>query len=165
MKSLSRFPLGAALLALSCAALAHHDGHQDAMAPAGRAQAAPPDGVHAQDCWIRGMPGKLPSAGYFKLVNGGRDKAVLVGASADAYGSAMLHATTDQGGMAAMQHMARIEVPAGGSVEFSPGGYHAMLGKPLRELKPGDSVTLTLSFEQGGALPVQCAVRAPGDVR
>ncbi|MCD0505263.1 copper chaperone PCu(A)C, partial [Bordetella petrii] len=135
------------------------------MAPAATAQAAAPPGLAAQDCRIRNMPKQVPSAGYFTLANHGQHEAVLVGVGSDAYARTMLHASTNEGGMAGMAHVDRIAVPAGGSVQFAPGGYHAMLEKPVHELQPGDQVTLTLAFEAGGALAVPCTVHAPADIR
>lgn len=37
-----------------------------------------------------------------------------------------------------MMHVHEVEVPAGGKVVFSPGGYHVMLMKPARTLAIGD---------------------------
>lgn len=167
MKMLRLLALCGALITLSVPVLAHHDSHGDHEMPAtaSAAKGVPPMGVKALDCWIRNMPNKLPSAGYFKLINSSNHDAVLIGLSSDAYARTMLHTSTKEGGMAGMEHIDRVSVPAGGSVEFSPGGYHAMLEKPARDLQVGNNVTLVLTFEHGNVLPVECAVRAPSTLQ
>lgn len=51
--------------------------------------------------------------------------------------------------------------PAGGAVAFKPGGLHVMLMDLERDLKPGDTFSLTLKFEKAGARSVQVTVRQP----
>ncbi|MBC6934312.1 MAG: copper chaperone PCu(A)C, partial [Chloroflexi bacterium] len=51
-----------------------------------------------------------------------------------------------------------IEIPAGGSVELKPGGYHVMLMQLPRDLLPGQAIMLTLVFESGVELPVAVPV-------
>ena len=58
-----------------------------------------------------------------------------------------------------MRPVKSIPVPAGGTVELKPGGYHIMLLDLKKDLKPGDTVPVTLSFEHGGELRIEAAVR------
>ncbi len=145
----------------------HHDGHahRGAHAPAASAadtSAEPPAQVKVEDCWIRALPGQLPSAGYFKVRNESDQAIALTGVRSEAYGHAMLHATREEGGMSRMVHADAIDVPAGGEFAFTTGnGYHIMLEGAKRPLEVGASETLVFLFDRGGPLPVSCAVKAP----
>ncbi len=120
---------------------------------------AAPAGVAVSDGWFRALPGTLPAGGYFILRNSGAAKAVLTGAESPACGMLMLHKSEDKGGMAAMDMVASLDVPAGGSVSFSPGGYHLMCMDAKPALKPGTTVPVTLTFQGGGRLAATFAVR------
>ena len=58
-----------------------------------------------------------------------------------------------------MQEVAQVLVPAHGSVEFKPGGYHLMLMQPKKNLFSGDLVTLMLKFSDGSELAILANVR------
>jgi len=111
--------------------------------------------------WIRLLPGGAPAGGYFTLRNGAQRPVELVGVSSTAYGSVMMHRTTEAGGMARMQPVDRIEVPAGGEVAFAPGGYHLMLMQPARNIAVGDRIPVTLEFADGRRLTREFDVRGP----
>jgi copper(I)-binding protein len=65
------------------------------------------------------------------------------------------------GGMMTMQPVESIEVPADGSVALEPGGYHVMLLDVKKELVPGDTIEVTLTFERAGEVTVTADVREP----
>ena len=114
--------------------------------------AAAPSALQVSGGWIRLLPGKLPAAGYFTLKNSGKAKIALTGANTPVCGMLMLHKSSDMGGMSSMQDVENVEVPGGGTVNFTPGGYHLMCMDPKPSLKLGASVPVTLSFQ--GAPPV-----------
>lgn len=58
-----------------------------------------------------------------------------------------------------MRPLARFRLPPGGTLEMKPGGYHVMLLGLTRDLHPGDTVAVTLTFEKAGPLTVQAPVR------
>jgi copper(I)-binding protein len=130
-------------------------------APLLRLAAAPaaPTGLAVGDAWFRALPGTLPAGGYFTLRNTGAKEAVLTGAASPACGMLMMHKSESKGGMAAMDMVGTVPVPAGGSVSFAPGGYHLMCMDAKPALKPGASVPVTLSFQDGARLTVPFAVR------
>ena len=111
------------------------------------------------DSWFRALPGNVPAGGYFILSNSGKNKAVLTGAESPACGMMMMHRSSGNGGMASMQHVASLDVPAGGSVSFAPNGYHLMCMQPGVAMKPGGTVPVTLTFEDGAKLSTSFAVR------
>jgi copper(I)-binding protein len=121
---------------------------------AGSAVAAPA----VSNAWIRALPGALPAGGYFTLTNPGPKPVTLTAAQSPACGSLMLHMTHEMGGMAHMMAVDKVDVPAGGSFEFKPGGYHLMCMEP-KALKPGTSIPVTLKFADGSSVTATFAVK------
>lgn len=117
--------------------------------------------VQAKDAWIRWLPRNLPAAGYVSLSNAGDKPVVLDGAASADYASTALHETRNKGGVSEMVHVDKITIPAHGTVAFQPGGYHIMLMKVKKPIKPGDRVAITLLFEGGAKLTVNFEVRNP----
>jgi copper(I)-binding protein len=109
---------------------------------------------------MSGMSGsETNSAVYFVIVNEGSEADTLIGASSDVASNVELHETRIQGDVAEMAPVARVDVPARGSVEFKPGGYHVMLVGLKQDLKEGDTLKLTLRFEKSGEMPLDVPVR------
>ena len=156
------------LLVLAPAAHAQSGGMSGmpGMSPGGsmsgmQASVPAPQGVSARDCWVRLLPGGVPSAGYFTIENSGGQPVSLTGVRSDAFGMAMLHQTSqDQQGRMSMSAVHDVPVPAMGRLAFAPGGYHVMLEKPAKPLHVGDRIALTLLFGNE-ALTTQCDVRSP----
>lgn len=110
--------------------------------------------------WIReAPPGVDVLGGYFTLENLTAKPLTLTGVSSPDFGSVMMHRTVQQGSQESMQEVAKIDLPARGSVEFKPGGYHLMLMQPKKNLYAGDSVTLMLTFSDGSELAIMASVR------
>jgi copper(I)-binding protein len=124
------------------------------------AQDGPP-AVQVKDAWVRWLPGNLPAGGYVTLVNSGDQPASLVKAASPDYADVSLHRSVSVGGASRMTPVDHIGVAPHSSLEFATQGYHLMLAHPTRTLKPGDHVTLTLTFADGAVLRVAFDVRAP----
>ena len=133
----------AALLALGLALLA----------PAGARAAGP---VTVSGGWFRYLLASIPSGGYMTLHNASATPAVLTGASSPACGSLMLHRTESRGGTERMVAVAKVPVPARGTLRFAPGGYHLMCMQP--RMHPHETVPVTLTFEGGGRVTASFTV-------
>jgi copper(I)-binding protein len=120
---------------------------------------AAPSTLRLEDPWIRALPGSLPAGGYFTLHNDGKSAQTLVGARSDACGMLMLHVSENKGGMSAMHEVAGVDVAAGGTLSFAPGGYHLMCMDTKPAIKPGAKVPVTLLFKSGEKLTADFAVR------
>jgi copper(I)-binding protein len=108
--------------------------------------------------WIRALPGDTPAGGYFTLTNPAKTKIALTGAASPACGAIELHMTHKMGTMVHMMPVARVEVAAGGTFAFAPGGFHLMCLQP-KGLTPGTSVAVTLTFADGTHLTAPFAVK------
>lgn len=117
----------------------------------GRAAAGPITVTHA----VLPAPASTAEASAFLVVaNSGSVPAVLRGGSSPVADSVRVHRFT--GGL--MEPAGAVEVPAGGSLRFAPGGLHLMLEGLRRPLAIGDTVSVLLIFEPGGAVAVRMPV-------
>jgi copper(I)-binding protein len=116
--------------------------------------------VAVSDAWFRALPAHLPAGGYFMLHNGSDKTVTLDAASSPACGMLMLHKSEEMSGMASMSDVARIDVPAGGTLKFAPGGYHLMCMNPTALLKQGTNVSVSLHLADGATIAAAFAVRS-----
>ena len=63
------------------------------------------------------------------------------------------------GGMMEMQPVDEIPIPAGETVALEPGGYHVMLLDLAEPLEVGDTIDVTLTFEEADDMTVTAEVR------
>ena len=116
--------------------------------------------LRVEQAWIRLLPGDLPLAGYFEMVNASGSPARLTSAESPGFEGIMLHRSVSEGGSSRMQHVDSVQVPEGGSVRFEPGGYHLMLMKRRTALSIGDRVPITLHFADGRRVTAEFEVRS-----
>lgn len=89
------------------------------------------------------------SGAYMSITNSGEVDVTLVSISAEGVGMVQIHETTvDDNDMASMQEIEDgITISAGETVELAPGGLHAMLMNLESDLVEGDTIALTLTFD------------------
>lgn len=93
-------------------------------------------------------------AGYMMITNSGPEADTLLSVKAD-FPKVMLHKTEEQDGVARMLHMDAVEIPAGATVAFEPGGLHVMfMGLNGDPLERGEKIPATLVFENAGDVSV-----------
>lgn len=141
--------------------------------------------IEVSDAWARTSP-SMASAGaaYMEITNTGDGDDALIGAAVDPGIAATVEIhetvtmesdgggmgsdttmggmgtdTTMGGGMMTMQPVERIDIPAGGSVSLEPGGYHVMFLDLAAPFEAGDSIEITLTFENAGEQVVTAEVR------
>lgn len=115
--------------------------------------------LDVQDAWIRHMIGDRPMAGYLVMSNKSDKDQRLVGASSTAFGAVHIHETVETEGTMSMRPVESVDVPAGGSIEFRPGGHHLMLMQRQEDIEVGDEVTIVLEFEDGRSRSVVFTVK------
>lgn len=72
-----------------------------------------------------------------------------------------MDSTMDSGDMSGemkMQQVMRIELPANTPVALEPGGYHIMLIGLVKPLETGQTISITLTFENAGEVAVEVPV-------
>ena len=113
--------------------------------------------------WARATPGAAKTgAVYLRIASPTADR--LVGLASPVAGKAELHSHVEEGGVMQMRPVeGGLPVPAGGTLELTPGGpLHIMLVELKQKLKAGDSFPLTLLFEKAGAREVSVKVERLG---
>ncbi len=121
---------------------------------AGALAAAP---VSVTGAWTRAtLPHQNEGAAYLTLQSAGGD--TLTDISSPEAGMVMLHQSTSKNGMAGMEDMDSLPLPAGKQVTLAPNGTHLMLMDLKRSLKPGDTLHLSLHFSKGGSQNVAVPV-------
>lgn len=114
--------------------------------------------------WTRATPpGSDVAAGYMTITNTGSEPDVLVGASAEAAESVMIHQSRLANDMVQMDAMPDgVEIKPGSTTALTPGGIHLMWMGVKQPLKAGEWVSGTLVFKRAGILPVRFKVEAMG---
>ena len=104
--------------------------------------------------WTRATaPGMPAAAGFFTVTNSGGETDRLVRASTPAAAMVEIHRSLMVDGVMRMEPVAGgVEIPAGATVEFAPGGLHLMLMHPKEPFALGSTVPMTLEFEQAGSV-------------
>ncbi len=142
-------PLGSSLVPIALLALAgcHHGAPK----------------LRADHGWVRlaAVPGR-PAAAYL-TIHGGAEPARLVAIESTAVGSSELHQSMKTGSMVEMQRLDGLDVPARGEVSFAPGGNHVMLFGVSPQVKPGQTMRLSIRFEKGQPLTLDAKVVSAGD--
>ena len=120
------------------------------------------DNVSVQDPYVRLAPPNAPATGAFMVIKNNGDKDVKV-VKADNPVSKVteLHTHLNDGGVMRMRPVAAIDVKAKGEAVLQPGGLHVMMINLLTPLKEGDSVPITLTFDDGSSKKVDAKVVRP----
>jgi copper(I)-binding protein len=108
---------------------------------------------------MAGMGGANTSVVYLTIANSGDGADKVTAVSTDVAEAVEMHRTEIKNNVASMRAVQAIEVPPKGEVQLNPGGYHLELVNVRRDLRVGDSFTLTLTFEHAGRVAITVAVR------
>lgn len=104
-------------------------------------------------------PGQPNSAIFLQLENKDSKAHALVKATSTVAGAVELHNHVNEGGVMKMRQVEKIDLPAGKTVALKPGSFHVMLIGLKKPLKAGESVDLTLTFEDGTTLATSAPVK------
>ena len=124
------------------------------------------DNVSVQDPYVRLAPPNAPATGAFMVIRNAGDKDVKVVKADNPVSKATeLHTHLNEGGVMKMRPVQAIEIKAKGEAVLKPGGLHVMMIDLKAPLKEGDSVPITLTFDDGSSkqveVPVVRATAAP----
>ncbi len=105
------------------------------------------------------MTGGRNSVVYLTIANTGDGADKLIGVWSAVAGAVEMHRMEIKENVATMRQVNAIEIPKGSEVRLDPNGYHLILVNVQRDLKVGDTVDLTLTFEHAGPIQVSAQVR------
>ena len=114
--------------------------------------------VTVTDPWARAsILASRPGAAYLTLVSDTDDR--LLSATTPVADHVMMHASeTDANAVTRMIHLDTLDLKAGETVRFAPGGMHLMLMDLAGKLDEGAQFPLTLTFERVGEITVNVPV-------
>jgi hypothetical protein len=113
--------------------------------------------------YARAMPpGQPNSAVFMQLKNTGKTDHFVIDADSPVANTVELHTHQLENGIMKMRRIPQISLPEGETVELKPGGLHIMLIGLQQILKPGNTIEVTLLFEDRSAMLVTIPVRRIG---
>ena len=134
--------------------------------PEAPVEAAPeaPEGISVSDGRMN-LPAVAgnPASVYFTITNTSDANQMMRSANVEGAGSAAFHETAEWSGQIDMQELLQVDVPAGESVTFEPGGKHVMANDVDAALEAGGEIEVTLSFVRGDKVSFPVRLLAPGD--
>jgi copper(I)-binding protein len=116
------------------------------------------DTIHVADAWAR-SPSDDVGAVYLTAHNGAETTDRLIAVSTPAAGRAEIHETVMKDGQMQMSPVEAVEIGPDQEVVFEPGGYHVMLFDLTAPLEVGDTIDVTLTFENAGDIQVEALVK------
>ncbi len=120
------------------------------------------DAVTVDGAFVRAAPPGTPNtAAYMTLKNGDAKDHALTGAANPASKTTELHTHVHEGGMMMMRQVPRIELKSKQDTRLDPGGLHVRMIGLTKPLKAGDTVPVTLRFEDGSSTTVDAPVKMP----
>jgi len=120
--------------------------------------------AHAQvtidDPWVRATVPQQNGTGAFMRLTSQSD-TTLVQADSPVAKYVEVHEMVMENHVMKMREVPGVSLPAGQTVELKPGGYHIMLIDLHGQVKEGDQVPLTLTFEDAAGKRSEMDIQAP----
>lgn len=98
---------------------------------------------------VAAPPGVETMAAYLTVTNPGDKDRKITHIASDQFESAEMHRSIIENGVARMEKLDTLTVPAHAQVEFAPGSLHIMLIGPKQPVLPGEFVILRLEEADG----------------
>jgi len=105
------------------------------------------------------LPNAPVGGGFLTIENTGTEDDRLVSASSSIAKDTQIHEMAMEGDVMKMRHLAEgLVIPAGETVELTPGSLHIMFMGLNGAFVEGETVTVTLTFEKAGTVDVELPV-------
>jgi hypothetical protein len=125
------------------------------------AASADSEEIHIQNPWVRAAPPTVKIlAGYFSLTNNSEQSRKIIAVSSPVFKQIEIHRSVMHGDMAHMEHQKELAIPPHAVVTFEPGELHLMLMDANKPLHIGDTVPMTLRFQNGKKVEFDATVRS-----
>ena len=123
---------------------------------------AQPASVAVTGAWARATVASAETAAIYLTVTASQPDR-LTGASTPAALKTELHETRTVDGVVQMRAVpAGLPVTPGTPIHMAPGGYHVMLVGLKQQLRQGEHIPVTLTFEHAGPVTTDALVAGPG---
>ena len=129
-----------------------------------KSDTASPAGVSVEMAWSpESSPGVTSSAVYLIMTNGLDHPMAIVSAQSPDFAMAHIHRTSIVDGLASMEPVDHLVIPAGGQAAFSPMGLHIMLMGATEHHHAGEAIPVSLIFEDETRCDFVAEVTRPGE--
>ncbi len=121
---------------------------------------SPANSMTVSEAWARpGIAGGI-SGVFFTVTNSTGEDEKLLSAESDIALAVEIHKSTMvEGGAMQMMPQEWVEILANSEIKFEPGSLHLMLVELKNDLRAGDSISLSLVFEQAGTITLTVEVQ------
>jgi len=116
--------------------------------------------VKVEDAWVRGTVAAQKATGAFMRITPSAN-ARLVAAESPVAGVTEIHEMTMDKDVMKMRAIPGLDLAAGRVTELKPGGYHVMLMDLKQPVQAGQTVPITLVFEDSAKQRFSQTVQAP----
>jgi periplasmic copper chaperone A len=116
--------------------------------------------VDVKQPWVRATVAQQSATGAFMQLTAASDLR-LVAAQSPVAGVVEVHEMAMENQVMKMRAVPHLPLPAGKTVELKPGGYHVMLMDLKTQVKAGETVPLTLVFENASGQRQSLELKAP----
>lgn len=116
--------------------------------------------VTVEEPWVRATVAQQSATGAFMRLSSKTD-TTLVQADSSVAKHVEIHEMAMENDVMKMRQIPGIALPAGQAVELKPGGYHIMLIELNQQVREGDHIPLTLTFEGADGKRETIKVEAP----
>lgn len=116
-------------------------------------------GIEASTDEAHNAVGTAVSAAYFTISNSGTEDIRLISVTAEGVGETSIHQTIVENNIARMEAVeGGLLVPAGETTELAPSGHHVMLMNIAVPLVEGETLALTLRFDNDVSLSLEAPI-------
>lgn len=116
--------------------------------------------VKVDSAWVRGTVAMQKATGAFMRLTPSAN-ARLVAASSPVAGVVEIHEMSMENDVMKMRQIQGLDLPAGKTTELKPGGFHIMMMALKGPVKAGDTVPLTLTFEDASKATFTQELKVP----
>lgn len=125
--------------------------------------------IEISKAWVRTVDGTVDMDGsgsktalFMNIQNNSDQADKLIKAESDVAKMVQIHLSEmDANGVSTMHEVDGVDIPAGGLAELKPGGYHVMLMGLKQNLREGEMISFTLTFENAGQVTIAAPVKTP----
>lgn len=108
------------------------------------------------------LPNQPVGGGYLNIMNMGNTDDTLIAATSKVSALTEIHEMKMENDVMQMRALADgLPIPAGETVVLAPGGYHLMFMQLNTPFVEGETVTVTLTFENAGEVTLDLPIGAP----
>lgn len=104
-------------------------------------------------------PGAVATGAFMRIENAAASDRQLMRAESPVAKTVELHTHINEGGMMKMRAVPAIAIKAGDQTELKPGSFHIMLIGLTQSLKAGDTIPITLIFDDHSQQQINAPIR------